>query len=175
VNWQLESEIHKPLLPFTAFNLQAPRACSQLARALAKDEEKLSRKKREKQFDKILLESIDEAFSSLGESAKSSIYFHLENKFEISKSDIPDRVCDFSKALEQVFGLAAQHIEILIMKCLNNRVKCTYKWVGPKWLVPDLTLTKYVKLLELWCEDTEKIGKVEVLLDAGERQEQQTR
>jgi hypothetical protein len=134
----------------------------------------LSRRKRERQFNKILLESIDEAFSTLGESAKSPIYFYLENKFEISKSDIPDRICDFSKALEQVFGLATQHIEILIMKCLNERVKCAYKWVGPKWLVPDLTLTKYVKLLELWCEDSEKIGKVEVLLDAGELQKQQT-
>ena len=45
---------------------------------------------------------------------------------------------------------------------------------GPTWLVPDLTFTKYVKLLELWCEDTEKIGEVEVILDAGERQEQKT-
>jgi hypothetical protein len=51
------------------------------------------------------------------------------------------------------------------MKCLNQQVECSYNWVGPKWLVPDLTFTKYVKLLELWYEDTEKNGKMEVILD----------
>jgi hypothetical protein len=84
-------------------------------------------------------------------------------------------VNDFSDALEQIFGLAAQPLEILIMKFLNEKVNCTYNWVGPSWLVPDLSFTKYVKLMELWCEDTCRIGEVEVILDDGERQEQKTR
>ena len=133
---------------------------------------KLDKRKRENKFSTILLESIDEAFLTLGKNSKSSIYFHLETKFAISKQDIPNRVGDFSDALEQIFGLAAQKLEILIMKFLNEKIDCTYDWVGPKWLVPDLTFTKYVKLLELCCEDTEKIGEVEVILDAGEQQEQ---
>jgi hypothetical protein len=136
---------------------------------------KVSKRKREEKFSAILLEAIDEAFSTLGNRAKSSIYLHLESKFAISKQDIPERVGDFSEALEQIFGLAAPKLEILIMKCLNEKVKCTYNWVGPKWLVPDLTFTKYVKLMELGCEETEKIGEVEVILDVGEKPEQQTR
>lgn len=126
---------------------------------------KLGKRKSEKRFSTILLYSIDEALSTLGENSKKAIYFHLETKFGISRQDIPERVRDFSEAIEQIFGLAAQQIEILIMKCLNQQVNCTYNWVGPKWLVPDLTFTKYVKLLELWLEDTEEKGKVEAILD----------
>jgi hypothetical protein len=138
-------------------------------------ERKMGKSKNKNTFDAILLESIDEAFLTLGKNATASLYFHLETKFAISKKDIPDRVGDFSEALEQIFGLAAQTLQILIMKLLNEKVNCTYDWVGPKWLVPDLTFTKYVKLLELWCEDTEKTSEVEVTLDVGERQEQKTR
>jgi hypothetical protein len=89
-------------------------------------------RKREKKFNDILLESIDKAFLTLGENSKSAIYFYLESKFAISRQDIPDRVHDFSDALEQFFGLAARQFEILIMKCLNEKIECTYDWVGPK-------------------------------------------
>jgi hypothetical protein len=136
---------------------------------------KLGKRKRENAFNAILLESIDEAFLTLGKKACSAIYMHLEVEFAIPRQDIPCRVNDFSDALEQIFGLAAQPLEILIMKFLNEKVNCTYNWVGPSWLVPDLSFTKYVKLMELWCEDTCRIGEVEVILDDGERQEQKTR
>jgi hypothetical protein len=125
-------------------------------------------RKLEKKFNDILLESIDKAFLTLGESSKSAIYFYLESKFAISRQDIPDRVHDFSDALEQIFGLAARQLEILIMKCLNEKIECTYDWVGPKWLIPDLTFSKYIKLLELCFMDKKKNLEVEVLLDSGE-------
>lgn len=134
----------------------------------------MGKRNHKKRFSEILLESIDRAFLTLGENAKSSLYFHLETKFAISRQDIPDRINDFSDALEQIFGLGARQIEILIMKYLNQRVDCTYEWVGPKWLVPDLTFTKYVNLMRLSCEETEKIGEIEVILNAGEQQEQRT-
>jgi hypothetical protein len=129
---------------------------------------KTGERKREKKFNDILLESIDKAFLTLGENSKSAIYFHLESKFAISRQDIPDRVHDFSDALEQIFGFAARQLEILIMKCLNEKIECTYDWVGPKWLIPELTFSKYVKLLELCFIDKKKNVEVELLLDAGE-------
>ena len=129
---------------------------------------KTGERKREKKFNDILLESIDKAFLTLGENSKSAIYFHLENKFAISRQDIPDRIHDFSDALEQIFGLAARQLEILIMKCLNEKIECTYSWVGPKWLIPDLNFSKYVKLLELCFMDKKKNVEVELLLDSKE-------
>jgi hypothetical protein len=128
----------------------------------------LGKRNLEKKFSDILLESIDEALLTMGEKAKSSIYFYLETKFAIPKKEIPNRISDFSDALEQIFGLGARQIEILIMKCLNERVNCTYEWVGPKWLVPDLTFKKYVALTELTYNDQEKTENMEIIVDGGE-------
>jgi hypothetical protein len=128
----------------------------------------LGKRNLEKKFSDILLESIDEALLTLGEKAKSSIYFYLETKFAIPKKEIPNRISDFSDALEQIFGLGARQIEILIMRCLNERVNCTYEWVGPKWLVPDLTFKKYVALTELTYNDSEKTENMEIIVDGGE-------
>lgn len=133
----------------------------------------MSKRKRERKFSIILLKAIDEAFLTLGENARTAIYCHLESKFAISRQDIPDRIGDFSDALAQIFGLAAPQLEILIMKFLNRRVKCEYEWVGPKWLVPDLTFKKYVVLTELTFKDTSKIENVEILVDDGEKPRQE--
>lgn len=133
----------------------------------------MASKKSEKTFNDILIESIDDAFSSLGESAKQAIYYHLFTKFAIPKEEIPDRVNDFSNALEQIFGAGARQLEILIMKRLHEKIDCSYKWEGPKWLVPDLTFTKYVKLVKLCLEDNNKIGEVEIILDAEEHRVRQ--
>ena len=76
----------------------------------------MNRNNGRKKFETVLVEAVDEAFSTLGESVKTSIYFHLEHKFIIPKQDIPYRIDDFSDALERIFGIAAKHLEILIMK-----------------------------------------------------------
>lgn len=73
-------------------------------------------------FDKLLLSAIDEALSSLGESVKQSIYFHIENKFSVSRSDIPENLDQFQGGLEKIFGTGARFIEILIMKNLHAKI-----------------------------------------------------
>ena len=73
-------------------------------------------------FDKLLLNAIDEALNSLGESVKQSIYFHIENKFCVARNDIPESLQDFQGGLEKIFGTGAQFIEILIMKNLHSRI-----------------------------------------------------
>jgi hypothetical protein len=133
----------------------------------------LAKTKRDTKFDAVLLDAIDTAFSALGQNVKFSIYFNLEAKFGLPKQDIPDRISDFSNALEQIFGQAARSLEILIMKYLNDKVKCNYSWVGPKWLVPDLTFEKYIKLVRISLEDSGKPGKVEVLFDGYQRPKQE--
>ncbi len=123
-------------------------------------------------FEIILVEAVDDAFSTLGENVKTSIYYHLEHKLIIPKQDIPYRIEDFSDALERIFGIAAKHLEILIMKKLHEKVICHYVWRGPSWLVPDLTFMQYIELLRLHYEDSRKIGEVEVLVNAEEKQKQ---
>ena len=72
-------------------------------------------------FDKLLLTAIDEAFSSLGESAKQSIYFHIETS-NVKRNKIPENLPKFQARLEKIFGVGARFIEILIMKNLYAKI-----------------------------------------------------
>ena len=132
----------------------------------------MNRNEGNKKFETVLLKAIDDAFSTLGENVKTSIYFHLEHRFFIPKQDIPYRIEDFSDALEQIFGMAAKPLEILIMKKLNEEIICFYEWAGPRWLVPDLTFNEYVELLRLCYEEKRKTGELEVWVNAEEKQKQ---
>ena len=73
-------------------------------------------------FKKHLLEAIDESFSLLGESGKLAIYFYLEDNYDITKQDIPDKIESFAAALEDVFGMGAKLIEIQMMKKLFHKM-----------------------------------------------------
>jgi hypothetical protein len=124
-------------------------------------------------FSELLLEAIDEALSSLGESQKTAIYYHLKKEFNIKRLEIPERVEDFSRALERIFGLGARHLEILFMKSLYAKLGGVCEWTACEWTVPKLTFQEYVRLmkqkLEEACKNEEEI---EVLMNAAEEQEQ---
>lgn len=99
-------------------------------------------------FYRVLLNAIDAAFSSMGESSMHAIYYHLEGTFGIRKREIPFRIDDFSDALEKIFGSGARHLEILIMKKLHEEIQIEYKWDLPKWVVPELTFKQYVNMMK---------------------------
>jgi len=88
-----------------------------------------------KSFDEVLLEAVDEAFASLGDSAKQSIYYHLEEKFKIPREEIPKRIEDFVEGLEKIFGIGARFLEILIMKRLYDRIGKPLEWDESKEFV----------------------------------------
>lgn len=79
-------------------------------------------------FDKLFLEAVDDALSSLGDSAKQSIYFHLESRFKIPRNEIPYRFQDFAAGLEKIFGVGARFLEILIMKKLHEKTGKPIEW-----------------------------------------------
>ncbi len=90
---------------------------------------------RKKAFERLLIEAIDDAFSSLGNSVRQSIYFHLETKFKIPKSEIPTHVQDFEAGLEKIFGSGSKFLEILIMKKLYEKTGKPLEWDESKKLV----------------------------------------
>jgi hypothetical protein len=101
----------------------------------------------DKVFNKLLLDAVDGAFSSLGDSAKQSIYFHLETKFKVSKDQIPCRLEDFENGLENIFGVGTRFLEILIMKKLYETMKPkgrSLKWDEGK----EFKFTDYVRTAE---------------------------
>ena len=73
-------------------------------------------------FDYILLSAVEESLSSLGESPKQAILFHLETSFKIKKERIPTNLTEFTKALEGIFGPGASYLEKLIMKKLYEKL-----------------------------------------------------
>jgi len=134
--------------------------------------ESLDKKEPTKKFEEILIESVDDAFSCLGDGTKKTIYHHLNDKFMIAKEDIPYRLDDFSEKLDLIFGAGARHLEIIIMKKLYEKVTFSVEWNGPSWLVPNLTFIQYVKLLRLSFENNGQMGEIEVQVDGGEKPKQ---
>jgi hypothetical protein len=72
------------------------------------------------EYEEIFLEAVDEGLSLLGESAKQSIYFYLEELYGIKKNEIPAMTEEFAKALHNIFGLGSKIILIEIMKKLHE-------------------------------------------------------
>jgi hypothetical protein len=73
-------------------------------------------------FSKILLAAVEESLSSLGDSPKQAILFHLEASFKIKKEHIPENITEFTKALEKIFGPGASYLENLIVKRLHEKL-----------------------------------------------------
>jgi len=74
-------------------------------------------------FEKILLEAVDEGFTCLGNAGKETFYFHLEKSFAIKKNEIPQKTEEFVKALERIFGEGAQFLEALITGKLEEKMQ----------------------------------------------------
>ena len=73
-------------------------------------------------FSEILLAAVEESLSSLGDSPKQAILFHLETSFKITKEHIPENITEFAKALEKIFGPGALYLEKLIVKRLYEKL-----------------------------------------------------
>lgn len=86
-------------------------------------------------FDKLLLEAVDEGLSSLGESSKQAIYFHLAKSFNVKRNAIPFEIVAFAEAIEKIFGLGANFLEILIMKRLHEKIGVVFDWNESKKFV----------------------------------------
>jgi hypothetical protein len=73
-------------------------------------------------FREILLAAVEESLSSLGDSPKQAILFHLECSFKIKKERIPENITEFTRALEKIFGPGAIYLEKLIAKRLHEKL-----------------------------------------------------
>jgi len=101
-------------------------------------------------FKKLLLGAIDKGLSSQGDSAKQAVYFHLERTFSIERLDISNKIGEFTKAIEEIFGLGAKILEIQIIKSLHEKVGCDFKYFPEK---DALLFTKYVEAASRYSEN----------------------
>ena len=115
----------------------------------------------EEEFDDILLETIDETLSSLGEPVKNAIYFHLQNNFKINKNEIPKKINEFSDIIQKIFGSGAGRLEIKFMKTLHSKININSKWPEyeaplSKWIIMDMTFIEYVNSMRTTYEANAK-------------------
>lgn len=80
------------------------------------------------EFERLLLDAIDESLSSLGQSAKQAIYYHLEKSFKIKKAEIPLKIEEFTIAIEKIFGDGAKLLEIQMMKRLHEKGRSMFRY-----------------------------------------------
>ena len=95
-------------------------------------------------FEELLLEAVDEGLSSLGESSKQAIYFHLEKDSGIKREEIPRKIQGFTDRIEQIFGLGASFLQILIMRHLYERADRNLTWDNSE----ELNLVEYVRMIK---------------------------
>lgn len=93
-------------------------------------------------FNNVLLEAVDEGLSALGESVKQAIYWHLKNRYNIERSEIPLKLKEFVEVLKIVFGEGANVLFKLIAKKLYAKIGVKFK-EKPKWDL--LNYVDYVK------------------------------
>lgn len=83
-------------------------------------------------FKELLLEAVDAALSPLGDSSKKAIYFYLEKNFALRKQDIPNKIEEFTDAIEELLGYGARILEIEIMKHLFVKIGSAFKYFPEK-------------------------------------------
>jgi len=106
-------------------------------------------------FNRFLLEAVDDGLSPLGSIAKQAVYVHLKRRFNINKEDIPNRIDEFATAIEEIFGVGAQLIEIQIMKSLYEKVGCSCRHF-PKQ--DHLVFGEYVETTRSLCHFCSKLA-----------------
>ncbi len=101
------------------------------------------RARRAAEFDRLLQSAVDDALTTLGESVKQAIYFHIGNTFNVPMNNVSENLGDFQRGLERIFGVGARFIEILIMKNLYSKIGSPLEIVGD-----ELEFVKYVNAAE---------------------------
>ncbi len=117
-----------------------------------------------KGFDDLLLEAVDNALSSLGKSSKQAIYFHLAKSFDIKKEEIPNRLDDFAIAIERIFGLGANFLEMLIIKRIYENSNVVFVWDESK----KFSFVEYIKEARRRFHELNRQKSSEILIEYGE-------
>lgn len=86
------------------------------------DEPSRSKESERGEFDRLLLEAVDEGLMSLGESVRQVIYYHLEKNNSLRRDAIPGKLEDFSSGLERIFGAGGKVIQKIIVNLLYSRL-----------------------------------------------------
>ena len=78
-------------------------------------------------FEQLVLQTIDDSLSVMGEEPKKALYQYLATIHSLKREDIPWRIDAFVSGLKKALGAASKVIEKLILKKLNEKIGTTYQ------------------------------------------------
>ena len=90
------------------------------------------------ELDRLLVESLDESFATiLGEIPKKTLFDLLEKNHVITKNRIPEKLNEFTTAMDTVFGTTTSKVlESIVVKGLYSKLALTYI-ERPDWRLLD--------------------------------------
>lgn len=77
-------------------------------------------------LDHALREATDYGLLALGETARQTIYERAENKYQVKREEIPEKLNLFHEALEGMLGAGAEVIERQIAKKLYSQLNLNF-------------------------------------------------
>ena len=97
-------------------------------------------------FFKDFEDSLEETLSAFGEKQKQTIYSYLDNCYGLNKQEIPNRIEEFSQAIDNLFGTGGKLIKASIMKALFKKIK---KPIKIKAKTKDLYFEDYIQTIRI--------------------------
>ncbi len=88
------------------------------------------------QFRDTFLEAVDDGLIILGEIVRQAIYELIEKDYGLKRTEIPERLEAFQKALRNMLGMSAKTVERLIAKNLYQRLGLNFT-PRPEWTLGD--------------------------------------
>jgi hypothetical protein len=83
-----------------------------------------------KTVEQVLFEAVDESLMILGQSARASIYLHLESKYSIRKDEIPQKLEIFSQMIRGLLGQEGKSIiDGIILKKFCQKLNAPYETI----------------------------------------------
>jgi hypothetical protein len=82
----------------------------------------MAMQERDRNFEKLFVEAVDEGLNILSESGKQMVFFHLERDCAVDRQNISERSESFGKELEKIFGAGARVLEQQIIKNLYSKL-----------------------------------------------------
>jgi hypothetical protein len=82
----------------------------------------------QKKAEQAILECLDRGLSSIGESSRQALYWHVEHTYGVKRDDIPTHPDKFQASLESLFGVGAK----ILVRSIEAEISSVFKISG-KW------------------------------------------
>ena len=80
-----------------------------------------------REFSKLLLEAVDHGLLMLGKDARQAIYSCIENSYQITRDEIPEKLEDLHGALADLLGKGGNMVEMIAAEKLYKTLHLAFE------------------------------------------------